>query len=989
MKKMTRLLPLLLLSQIIITPLLAQQLDRVQGEILVQLEPEVNPRIWAMDFERLNGKFTQFNYKKVLSPPMRAYAFTFDFTTVNEYHLLATVRRHPQVVMAQFNHLVQMRAIPDDPQFEDQWQYINIGQSGGTPGADLDIEQAWDITTGGITADGDTIVVCAIDGGLDLNHEDFEDNHWLNHAEIPNNGIDDDQNGYVDDYRGWSITSNSDNIDDIGGIPGHGTSVAGIIGAKGNNGVGVAGISWKVKVMIIKNNFSTNEAAVLEAYTYPLIMRMLYNESNGAKGAYVVATNSSWGRDLGNPADAPLWCAFYDTLGVHGILNCGATINSNINVDEQGDLPTACPSDYLISVTNVNDDDEKVNGAGYGATMIDLGAFGSGTWTTDANNDYDDFGGTSGATPHVSGTVGLLYSAPCPSFMALAKSDPGAAALLMKQYILDGVDPNASLDTITVTGGRLNINNSLQLMLANCGDCLPPSSLRATQLTGTSALLSWNRNDSINTVDLRWRALGDVVWTEVSNVGSSYPLNGLLACTEYEFQLKAHCSSETLDFGNSHLFQTDGCCELPEALRVNIDSVSLDNNLATWNSVLAAESFNLRIRALDSTEWVTSNTMDTFFILPNLMACTLYEIQIQTLCGGLGSTEYSSSLEFRTFGCGPCVESDYCIPINLQSDEEWIGSVNIGALSNESGTDSGFGNYTSLPTATFQVGQTYPIALDPDFLGFPFSQDFHIWIDLNQDALFTPNELVFESPESSGSVHMGEITIPANAAMGNTRLRVAMQHQGVTTDCLFNPGSMGEVEDYCINVIPETTCSSPGNFDTLSVGSNIVELEWDVVEAALSYFVRFKKTSETQWSALSVLNNNILLSNLEKCEEYEAQIRPSCSNSQGVYSASLVFNTDCVNKVENPLEGVKEVNIYPNPFTSAVIISLETNQLPSSLIVQLTNTLGIVLQHKTVETSEQGQTQISLDGNALAPGIYFIQIGNENKQTITRKVVKF
>ena len=311
---------------------------------------------------------------------------------------------------------------------------------------------------------GDVIVAAALDDGIDIDHEDFEDNLWTNEAEIEGNGIDDDDNGYVDDYRGWSIVSNNDNIS--GG--GHGTPVAGIIGAKGNNGIGVSGVNWDVKVMVIKNNFNTNEAAVIEAYSYALEARILYNDTDGAEGSFVVSTNASWGVDFGDPADAPLWCALYDTLGENGILSCGATINGNFNVDIVGDLPTACPSEYLITVTNMDITDTKVTSAGFGAETIDLGAHGAGAYNTAANNGYGGFGGTSGATPHVTGAIALLYSSPCQSFADLATSDPAAAARKVRDYIFEGVDPNPSLEGITTTGGRLNLHNAVQGLMDDC-----------------------------------------------------------------------------------------------------------------------------------------------------------------------------------------------------------------------------------------------------------------------------------------------------------------------------------------------------------------------------------------------------------------------------------------------------------------------------------------------------------------------------------------
>ncbi len=101
----------------------------------------------------------------------------------------------------------------------------------------------------------------------------------------------------------------------------------------------IAGANWDVKLMVVTRD-GISEAAVIESYTYPLEMRQLYNSTGGTKGAFVVATNSSWGIDNADPTDYPLWCAFYDSLGAVGVLSCGATANNNVNIDVVGDMPT-------------------------------------------------------------------------------------------------------------------------------------------------------------------------------------------------------------------------------------------------------------------------------------------------------------------------------------------------------------------------------------------------------------------------------------------------------------------------------------------------------------------------------------------------------------------------------------------------------------------------------------------------------------------------
>src|SRR5690606_20623526 len=239
---------------------------------------------------------------------------------------------------------------PDDPQFGQMWGLHNTGQTGGTEDADVDAPEAWDLTRGGTSAHGDDIVVAIVDSGFDLNHPDIP--YWKNEAEIPGNGIDDDGNGYVDDYDGWNAYTSTGNITSNY----HGTHVAGTAAARGDNGTGVVGVNWGAKVMPIQGS-SSSEATVIEAYGYALELRATYDETGGEQGAFVVATNASFGVDAANPANYPIWCGFYDDLGAYGILSAGATANANWNIDTMGDVPTACPSDYMVAVTNTTHND--------------------------------------------------------------------------------------------------------------------------------------------------------------------------------------------------------------------------------------------------------------------------------------------------------------------------------------------------------------------------------------------------------------------------------------------------------------------------------------------------------------------------------------------------------------------------------------------------------------------------------------------------------
>ena len=250
----------------------------------------------------------------------------------------------------------------------------------------------------------------------------------------------------------------------------HGTAVSGMIGATGNNGLGVSGVNWDVGIMQVQMGGLT-ESNVVSAYSYPHIMRDLYNTTGGAKGALVVATNASWGIDLANPANYPIWCAYYDDLGSVGILNCGATANAPYNIDTQGDMPTGCGSDYMVSVTATNDNDVRTFSA-YGATTIDLAAPGENVYLPSGGSNYSNTSGTSFASPCVAGAIALMYSAPCSSIASNSLADPQGTADVVLGFIYDGVDPIDQLLTETVTGGRLNLANSLDLLMLDCDPTL-------------------------------------------------------------------------------------------------------------------------------------------------------------------------------------------------------------------------------------------------------------------------------------------------------------------------------------------------------------------------------------------------------------------------------------------------------------------------------------------------------------------------------------
>lgn len=442
---------------------LSAQPERRSGEMLVQLRPEASPATVLHQLSTALPTEAALTWKKTVAPGWHIYLLGFDENASSAEALLAAARRHPDVATAQWNHRAEERAtFPNDPEWSRQTGFVLIG-----------MPDAWDISTGGTTLRGDTIVVAVLEKGALRSHPDVAPNFWFNWKETPNNGKDDDGNGYVDDFRGWNPRKNNDDP----GTPGfHGTAVNGIIGAKGNNSLGVSGINWNVRLMNLAD--ITYEDEIVGGYYYAATMRRLYNETQGTKGAFVVATNASFGIDRAWPKDFPLWCPVYDSLGKLGILSIGATSNQNVNVDVAGDMPSTCPSEFLIVVNNVDVAGRKINETGYGRTYVDLGAPGDGTYTTRSNNNdptYGIFNGTSAATPHVTGAVALLYSLPCSTFVGDALSNPAVCARRVRDVLLESITPEPTLANITTTGGRLNVASAVRRVQELCnGNPLGP-----------------------------------------------------------------------------------------------------------------------------------------------------------------------------------------------------------------------------------------------------------------------------------------------------------------------------------------------------------------------------------------------------------------------------------------------------------------------------------------------------------------------------------
>jgi len=420
-------------------------------KVIIRFQPELSDSQIRSLFEN-----QEVEKLEVLVPSLNLYSVTFKKPASGKT-FLRTFANSPKIIKyAQPNHVVKLRQSPNDPELKSQWSLNGLSARG-----DIGATQAWELGTGGKDAEGNELVVAVIDGGVDIAHKDLKSNIWTNSKEVPGNQKDDDGNGYVDDINGWNAVEDNGVIHGTAGDQGylHGTHVAGIIGAQGNNRLQVAGLNWNTKIMGVVGS-SGETSVVAKAYGYVIAQKKLWIESEGKKGANIVVTNSSFGVDEADcsSADFSLWNDLYNEMGSLGILSVVATSNSSVDVDEVGDVPSGCKSPYIISVTNTDSEDEKYSGgAGFGAKSVHLGAPGTEILSTVPGDKTKKLTGTSMATPHVTGAVALLHSLASKKFVEEYKNDPKKAAKELKTILLKSVDKVSSLKGNTITEGRLNV----------------------------------------------------------------------------------------------------------------------------------------------------------------------------------------------------------------------------------------------------------------------------------------------------------------------------------------------------------------------------------------------------------------------------------------------------------------------------------------------------------------------------------------------------
>lgn len=344
--------------------------------------------------------------------------FVLELETTGEDAVLQavnTLKENPDVENAEPDYLYKLSKLPDDPKYTLQY---GLGK--------ILAPTAWNLSI------GNTITVGVIDSGIEYAHPDLQPNFWRNPAEsaVPN-GIDTDNNGYIDDIYGYDFVKR------VGGYPtdedGHGTHVAGIIGAKGNNGIGICGVNWNVRLVALKIAYDDGYLSVDAA-----IEALAYAKNNG-----IMITNNSYG-------GAQYSKIFRDAIQKYGGIFVAAAGNDGKNTDTYKNYPSGFDCDNIISVASTDDNDQLSYFSNYGKNSVDIAAPGSSIYGTYRGQKYAYLSGTSMAAPFVAGTAALISS-----------QHPDYTTDQIKKAILLGADPLSNLSGKMQTSGRLNTFYSL------------------------------------------------------------------------------------------------------------------------------------------------------------------------------------------------------------------------------------------------------------------------------------------------------------------------------------------------------------------------------------------------------------------------------------------------------------------------------------------------------------------------------------------------
>lgn len=594
----------------------------------------------------------------------------FKLDSMSTKDALKKIQGHPAVLYAEPDYVVSIGGIPDDSRFSELWGMHNTGQTGGVNDADIDAPEAWEISTG--TKD---VVVGVIDTGVDHSHADLTDNMWVNPGEIAGDGVDNDGNGYVDDIYGINaITGAGDPMDDQG----HGTHVAGTIGAKGNNAEGVAGVNHTTAIVGCKFLSAAGTGSSSDAIKCIDYMVGLKNS-----GVNLRVLNNSWG-------GGGFSQAVYDSITASeqaDMLFVAAAGNDAVDNDVNPHYPSSYDHDSVLAVAGTNHTDGMYSASQWGLTSVDIAAPGRNVLSTVPGNGYATFSGTSMATPHVAGAAALALAV-----------NPELTTAELKELIMTTGDDNAAYQGLTVTGKRLNVKNALDNADPTPGFNLKVTPAVQTIVAGDTATYTFDVGSIA-----QWD--GQVSLSLSGNLDGA-SLSQTTVAPGTSFQLSVPTTADT-QWGNYSFDVTGTSGDLVKTTSVNLTVNPQGLNDYTYSNDVAADIPDNDAQGITS----TINIADDLTVFGSDVYVNISHTWIGDLTVSLTSPAGTTApLHNRTGGSADNIDQTFSSSaFNGESTAgDWVLSVadnvadDTGSLNNWSITISGIGEVQpSAPEAGF------------------------------------------------------------------------------------------------------------------------------------------------------------------------------------------------------------------------------------------------------------------------------------------------
>lgn len=587
------------------------------------------------------------------------------------------------------NTIGRYTELPNDPDFDQQWGPHNTGGGGCTEDADVDAPEAWDTETG-----DPLVVVCIMDSGTEVSHQDLANNIWVNEGEIPNNGEDDDENGYIDDYWGWDFENNNG---DPTGSYFHGTHVAGIVGAETNNGMGISGVAggWGgpgCKLMIAQVGNTSPIGEILdEAIIWSVEL-----------GARIITLSLTVGQST------PLEDAVEWAVGEQGVfIDCASGNNYGAVA-----YPASISGIVAVGATDCNDN--RASFSNYGPEL-ELTAPGVDVYSTQLGNSYGSSDGTSFASPHVAGAAALIWS-----------YAPGLTNQEVREQLWNSADDLGTVGWDQYFGyGRINLETSLQGLTSVLFDRV------AYQCEDTLFLTVYDRgaSGSVNVIVKSGTEPGG----ETVTLSESEPglFEGVLSVSEVAPQggdgIISVVHGDTIHGeypAASSPVEAGVDCESPVISDVSVEDVTFQSAVVTWNTdeptdtrVLYGFEIPPAMEVFD-----TSLTFSHAITLPSLEPCTRYyfSIEVQDTAGNTTVDDNSGDYyRFMTKQLATLLEE------SLNSDPGWATSGGLWSFGVPTGNGGQYGGPD--PTSGYTGYNVYGYNLNGDYENY--LPEYHLTSD--------------------------------------------------------------------------------------------------------------------------------------------------------------------------------------------------------------------------------------------------------------------